>query len=82
MTQFQKYIIQKTVWFLAAFFVALVLNFYLPRLVPGNPVDAIISQMAAGASDSASMERIYQTYIHEFGLDQPLATQFSPMSGM
>lgn len=76
MTQFQKYIAQKTLWFLAAFFVALVLNFYLPRLVPGNPVDAIISQMAAGASDSASMERVYETYIHEFGLDQPLLQQF------
>lgn len=76
MTQFQKYVAKKAVWFLAAFFVALILNFYLPRLVPGNPVDAIISQMAAGASDSASMERIYATYIHEFGLDKPLFQQF------
>jgi peptide/nickel transport system permease protein len=76
MTQFQKYIAKKTIWFLAAFFVALILNFYLPRMVPGNPVDAIISQMAAGSADSASMQRIYETYVEEFGLDEPLVLQF------
>jgi peptide/nickel transport system permease protein len=76
MTQFQKYVAKKTLWFLAAFFVALILNFYLPRMVPGNPVDAIISQMAAGAADSASMQRIYETYVEEFGLDEPLVLQF------
>jgi peptide/nickel transport system permease protein len=76
MTPFQKYVVKKTLWFLAAFFVALILNFYLPRMVPGNPVDAIISQMAAGASDSASMQRIYETYMEEFGLEEPLVMQF------
>jgi len=76
MTQFQRYVFKKAGWFLAAFVAALVLNFYLPRLVPGNPVDAIISQMASGGADSASMQNIYDTYIKEFGLDEPLALQF------
>lgn len=76
MTQFQRYVFKKAGWFLAAFVAALVLNFYLPRLVPGNPVDAIISQMASGGADSASMQNIYETYIKEFGLDEPLALQF------
>ena len=76
MTQFQRYILKKCGWFVAAFLVALVLNFYLPRLIPGNPVDAIVSQMAQGGADAASMEAIYSTYIEEFGLDEPLALQF------
>ena len=76
MTQFQRYILKKAVWFLAAFLVALILNFYLPRMIPGNPVDSIISQMSAGGADSASMEAIYETYIQEFGLDEPLGLQF------
>jgi peptide/nickel transport system permease protein len=76
MTQFQRYILQKAAWFLAAFIVALVLNFYLPRLIPGNPVDAIISEMAQGGADAASMEAIYNTYIEEFGLDEPIVLQF------
>lgn len=76
MTQFQHYVVKKAGWFLAAFLAALILNFYLPRLVPGNPVDSIIAQMAAGGADSASMQAIYETYIAEFGLDQPLVLQF------
>ncbi|HYH11940.1 MAG TPA: ABC transporter permease [Thermomicrobiales bacterium] len=76
MTQFQRYVLKKAGWFLAAFVAALILNFYLPRMVPGNPVDAIIAQMAGGGADSASMQNIYDTYIKEFGLDEPLALQF------
>lgn len=76
MTQFQSYILKKATWFFAAFLAALVLNFYLPRLVPGNPVDTIVSQMAQGGADAASMEAIYETYIEEFGLNQSLLLQF------
>ena len=76
MTQFQSYILKKATWFFAAFLAALVLNFYLPRLVPGNPVDTIVSQMAQGGADAASMEAIYNTYIEEFGLNEPLLLQF------
>lgn len=76
MTQFQRYMTKKAGWFLAAFLAALILNFYLPRLVPGNPVDAIVSQMAQGGADAAAMESIYETYIAEFGLNEPLVLQF------
>ena len=76
MTQFQSYVLKKAAWFFAAFIAALILNFYLPRLVPGNPVDAIIAQMASGGADSASMQSIYETYIQEFGFDEPLVLQF------
>lgn len=81
MTQFQRYIVKKAGWFLAAFIVALILNFYLPRMIPGNPVDAIVAQMAAGGADAASMEAIYSTYIEEFGLDEPLLMQFATYVG-
>src|SRR5690606_17163803 len=61
----------------AAFVIALVLNFLLPRLIPGNPVDLIVGQMASGGGVSGeALERIYATYISEFGLDQPLGVQF------
>ncbi|HLU35065.1 MAG TPA: ABC transporter permease [Thermomicrobiales bacterium] len=76
MTQFQSYILKKAGWFLVAFFVALILNFYLPRAIPGNPVDTIVSQMAAGGADASSMQAVYDTYIEEFGLDEPLIVQF------
>ena len=37
-----KYIGRKVAWTLVVFVVALLLNFLLPRLIPGNPVDAIV----------------------------------------
>lgn len=77
MTRFQRYLLNKAFWFLLAFFIALVLNFLLPRLIPGNPVDAIVGQMALGGGLSGeAQKRIYAAYIAEFGLDQPLAVQF------
>lgn len=77
MSKFQRYLLNKVLWFLLAFCIALVFNFFLPRLVPGNPVDVIVGQMSAGGGVSGeAMQRIYATYIEEFGLDQPIGVQF------
>ncbi|GAB4424847.1 MAG: ABC transporter permease [Anaerolineae bacterium] len=77
MTKFQRYILNKVLWFLLAFCIALVLNFFLPRLVPGNPVDVIVGQMSAGGGMSGEgLRRIHEAYIAEFGLDQPIGVQF------
>jgi len=77
MTRFQRYLLNKVLWFLLAFAVALLLNFLLPRLIPGNPVDALVATMAAGGTlTSETAERLYNSYIAEFGLDKPLGTQF------
>jgi peptide/nickel transport system permease protein len=59
------------------FIVALLLNFLLPRLIPGNPVDAIVGQMArGGGAGGEQLEQIHQHYMQEFGLDKPLWQQF------
>lgn len=77
MSMFHKYLLRKLLWFLAAALVALTLNFFLPRMIPGNPVDSIIAQMSQGGqADSASMQRIYETYMEEFGLDKSPVQQF------
>ncbi|QPC84092.1 ABC transporter permease [Phototrophicus methaneseepsis] len=76
-TKFQRYLLNKFFWFLIAFFVALILNFLLPRLIPGNPVDVIVGQMGAGGGISGeSLQKIYASYIEEFGLDKPFGEQF------
>lgn len=77
MSKFQRYLLDKFLWFLLAFCLALVLNFLLPRLIPGNPVDTIVGQMSLGGGVSGqALERLYTAYIAEFGLDQPLWRQF------
>jgi peptide/nickel transport system permease protein len=77
MSKFQRYLLNKLLWFALAFAIALVLNFLLPRLIPGNPVDAIIGQMSLGGGISGqALEKLYTVYIAEFGLDQPMWRQF------
>ncbi|HEX6972022.1 MAG TPA: ABC transporter permease [Limnochordia bacterium] len=73
----RRYVVKKVGWYLAALLVALSLNFLLPRLVPGNPVSVIISQMGQmGGAQSDAMEKMYRTFMAEFGLDQPLWRQY------
>lgn len=72
-----RYIAQKTVWYLVALVAAVGLNFLLPRLVPGNPVDVIVSNLSRGGSvTSEQQKQVYESYVQEFGLDQSLWQQF------
>lgn len=74
---FIRYFGRKAVWYLAALIIALLLNFLLPRLVPGNPVDAIVSQLARGGNTSGEqLQAIHENFMREFGLDKPMWEQF------
>ncbi len=76
MTKFQRYLLLKTIWFSLAFVAALAANFFLPRLIPGNPVDAIVARLAAGGTEARALQRVHETFVREFQLDQPAWKQF------
>jgi peptide/nickel transport system permease protein len=77
MSRFRRYLLNKVLWFLAAFALALVLNFILIRLIPGNPVDSLVARISSGGSVSGEqMNKIYEYYIQEFGLNKPMWEQF------
>jgi peptide/nickel transport system permease protein len=72
-----KYIGRKLAWTLVVLVVALMLNFLLPRLIPGNPVDAIVGQIAAGGGTGGEqLQQIHEHFMREFGLDKPMWQQF------
>jgi peptide/nickel transport system permease protein len=72
-----KYLGRKLAWTLVVLVVALMLNFLLPRLIPGNPVDAIVGQLArGGGTGGQQLEQIHEHFMTEFGLDKPLWQQF------
>ena len=72
-----RYLGRKVAWTLVVLLVALVLNFLLPRLIPGNPVDAIVGQIArGGGTGGAQLQQIHEHFMSEFGLDKPLWQQF------
>jgi len=80
--RFASYIGKRFGWYLLTLVFALVLNFYLPRLVPGDPISQIVSQIATGGVESETMQRLYDTYVEEFGLDRSLPAQFLSYVGM
>lgn len=76
LSRFQRYLLGKAAWYFGAFWVALGLNFLLPRLIPGNPVDGIVARLASGGMEGQALKQIYLSYVEKFGLDQPIWIQF------
>src|SRR5215204_6499810 len=73
---FARYLGRRAAWYVVVLFVALLLNFLLPRLVPGNPVDAIVANLTRGGGATGEAARqTYETNMAEFGLDKPLWQQ-------
>ena len=76
MKGYRKYFLNKLVWFLITIVCAFVLNFILPRLMPGDPVAGIVARLAQGMSSSTGMKEVYQRYVELFGTNKPMLTQF------
>ncbi len=76
MKGYSKYFINKLGWFAITLVVAFVLNFFLPRLMPGDPVAAIVARQAQGMSNSTGVQAIYQQYTELFGTNKPMLQQF------
>jgi peptide/nickel transport system permease protein len=73
---YQKYFLDKLLWFLVTLVCAFILNFILPRLMPGDPVAAIVSRLAQGMSNTTGVQAIYQQYADLFGTNKPMLEQF------
>jgi len=73
---YRKYFLNKLGWFLITLVCAFILNFILPRLMPGDPVAAIVARMAQGLSDATGVQAIYQQYTELFGTNKPMHEQF------
>ena len=71
-----RYFSGKLVWFLITLIFAFILNFMLPRLMPGDPIAGIVSRMAQGLSDASGVQATYEHYTQLFGLNKPMLEQF------
>ncbi len=76
MKGYRRYFRDKLVWFLITLVCAFILNFTLPRLMPGDPVAAIVSRLAQGMSNATGVQAIYQQYADLFGTSKPMLEQF------
>lgn len=71
-----KYYGQRIGWYLLTFIIALALNFFLPRMMPGDPVAAIASSVTGGMTDASQIQKVEQEYREKFGVDKPMPQQF------
>ena len=52
-----RYVVRKFVLFLITLWAAITLNFALPRLMPGSPVDAALAKLAASGQPVTNAQR-------------------------
>ena len=76
MKGYKKYYSKKIIWYVLTLIVAVMLNFLLPRLMPGNPVSAIAVRASNGMTDQTAVQKVYEEYVKTFGIDKPLYVQF------
>jgi peptide/nickel transport system permease protein len=73
---YRRYFLNKLGWFAITFVFAFLLNFTLPRLMPGDPVAAIVARQAQGVSDAKGVQAIARQYTELFGTNKPIWEQF------
>jgi peptide/nickel transport system permease protein len=71
-----RYYLRKLAFYLVALWAALTLNFLIPRLLPGNPVDIMMAKLAQrGGSVDPAVRRSYEVLLGT-KTDESLASQY------
>jgi peptide/nickel transport system permease protein len=71
-----RVIVRRLVMFVAVIWVASTLNFFVPRLAPGNPIeDKLLAQVEYGGS-TVDIQSLVKAYNAKFGLDRPILSQY------
>jgi len=73
---YARYFGKKIIWFIITLICAVILNFFLPRLMPNDPIAGIIARIAAGSNSPTTVQMAYENYARLFGIDQPMYIQF------
>ncbi|MCB0062904.1 MAG: ABC transporter permease, partial [Caldilineaceae bacterium] len=71
------YFLQRTLQLFLIVFIAITINFILPRLIPGDPIEsALATKIAVSGNVSVDVQKVAEAYRAKFGLDQPLWRQY------
>jgi peptide/nickel transport system permease protein len=74
-----QYVFQRFVTFLVVLFIGISVTFFLPRMLPSDPIDSYIAQLQSQAGQTLSPEaarEIRASLTELYGLDGNLATQY------
>ena len=71
------YVVKRTLQLLLIVFIAVTVNFGIPRLIPGDPVEsALQTKMAMTGNANVDVQAVAAAYRAKFGLDKPLWQQY------
>jgi peptide/nickel transport system permease protein len=70
----KRYLARKIGIYLLTFFVAVTIDWAIPRLMPGDPVSGLIARLQA---DQTAAQEMHGYFTESFGLDQPLWRQYA-----
>lgn len=71
-----RYFVSRIAFFVAIIWATATINFVVPRLAPGDPIDGTIARMAASGQSVSGSAQIIKAYRHMLGLDAPLSVQY------
>lgn len=70
----KKYLTRKLLMYILTFFVAISINWLIPRAMPGDPLASVVSKLARG--NNLRVQEAYETLVKQFGFDKPLHEQY------
>jgi len=70
-----KYLRRKILIYLITFFVAVTLDWFIPRMMPGNPIDSILARVAKMPSQE-QVQILRSHLMKSFGMDVPIFEQY------
>lgn len=73
---YATYVARRFGMMLLVVFLAVSINFLLPRLMPGDPVEAQLNQLLATGGGGGDISAMVESYRARFGLDKPLIDQY------
>jgi peptide/nickel transport system permease protein len=68
-----RYLVRKIAIYLLTFYVAVTIDWAIPRLMPGDPIQGLIARLQA---DSTASQHLQGFFTKSFGFDQPLWRQY------
>src|ERR1044072_1083313 len=75
--ELQRYIVARVGQLLLIIFVAVSINFIIPRLLPGDPVTTALARLqAGGGAQGTGIAAVSEAYRAKYGLDAPIWQQY------
>ncbi len=71
----KRYFGRKILVYLLTFFLAVTIDWMIPRFMPGDPIRNMLTRVSV-SSNPIAIQKMYDYYSHLFGLDLPLWQQY------